>query len=834
MNLEVLRLAVGFPILAVLSILIASALRKGEKRMVEWAYAALLFSLAFWLFAHNASVLTTRHFYPSPIIYVVGAVSGMALLCVCTAAFFFAEYFPHGTQSPWSRLRVGVVVLVSVLLSPLTLSRSWIDKRGEGTVVGPFFYVIAGWCVILVAAWTAILIVKFVKSDSRRNRTDIRWFLTAEAIATGIILFFSLALPSSGSWSLFFIGPSSSILVVSFIVYAVLYREILDFGTKRFRSAVRLAASVFFSGVVVMPVLVLGIGSGADVPRIGLAICVGLFLGAVYQAVLQPSIDRLIHGPNIEGLVLNLVYRGDSAPHAMNTDLFLEQTAARLRDAFGTRKVALSLVDHSDQIRFYSTESSPELARLSRRLFYSRFRTNFEIPPDLLKALQPIFFGDASKEHAFMAPEHDFTRRYPLVAKSANEFLMKMPALGYSVAASLNFGSDVVGYVMLGTKRDGYPLFRRDMELLRRLRHPLALLIRNHAYHHRIREVRRSADAEIEKFTEIISRKEVQRRNALGKTIIFRSGAMEAVFEQVKQIATHARPVYIHGETGTGKELVARMIHELRTSKAPFVPVNCAALPANLWESEVFGYTKGAFTDAKQDKAGLVDAAAGGSLFFDEIGETPLEMQAKLLRLLQESQYYPVGSKAPKTASCRFIFASNRDLEAMIKEGTFREDLYYRINVFGITLPALRERREDIEPLIDYMVEAFAPEFGTSDPAIDPGFVRALTSHSWPGNVRELENVMLRALAAAGPGPLTAAHLPAGLNTGRTLPVREKPAPAMNEPIDFQARMSEFARGLIVQALEASNWNKSHAAEKLQIRRSSLDYRIKELGIERP
>ncbi|MBI3395045.1 MAG: sigma 54-interacting transcriptional regulator [Spirochaetia bacterium] len=837
-TVEVLRLAVGLPILSVITILIVWSSRKGDKRTVERAFVALLAALGSWLLAHNVSVLVTKYLYPSPIIYVFGSFAGTSLLAVCACAYFFGEYFPHGTETRSSKARVIAVFAVSAILTPMTLSRLWIDKRGEGSTVGPFFYVISGWCVLLIVALVVRLGLKYRRASNGRVRADIRWFLSAIAGSAAVILFFSFALPSSGNWSLFFLGPSSSILVVSLVVYAVLYRELLDFDSRAFRAGVRLAVAVLFSGLVILPVLVLSppAENGVSLGLV-LAISCALVLGGLYQAVVQPRLERLIAGPSAEGMILELAHQGDGPSHTMHADALLARTAATLQAAFGSVRVALSLVDHSDSVRFYSTEPSPAVASLARRLFYSRFKTDFQIPPLLLAALQKIFILESAEGEPFMSSDEKFAKRYRRLTAFANHFLCEMPRHGYTVCASLNFGPDVVGYVMLGPKADGHPLFKRDIDILGKLRHPLALLLRNSVYHNLIQAVRRSADAEIEKLTEIITRKEVQRRTAQGKTIIYRSSAMEAVFDQVKKISVHARPVHIHGETGTGKELVARMLHEMRTPDGPFVPINCAALPASLWESEVFGSMKGAFTDSKQDRVGLVGAAAGGSLFFDEIGEMPLDMQAKLLRLLQENQYYRLGSKKVEVASCRFLFASNRDLAAMSRAGTFREDLYYRISVFGITLPPLRERKEDIEPLVDYLLTSYAPEFGSTEVSVNPKVMSTLAQHTWPGNVRELENVVLRALAAAGNGPLKLEHLPPNVTASRSLAPRKRGDWDINQadvgPIDFQAKMAEYARAMILKALEATAWNKSQAAERLQIRRSSLDYRIKELGIER-
>lgn len=837
MKVEIIRLIVGFPILFVLCALVVSTAVKNPKRPVEWAFIVMLSGLMAWLLAHNVSALGTQFYYPNEIIYTLGSLAGISFLFAGSSVAFFCEFFPAGTETPNSKRRIWLVSLVSLAMAPLTFSRSWIDKRGEGAVAGPFYFAISGWGVLLVIGCVLLLLHKYRKHKDARIRTDIRWFLWTLFSTVCVIVIFSLALPSGGNWNLFFLGPSSAILLVSLAVYATLYRETLDFRTRAFRTGVRFAATVLFVGLVMAPLVFLA--SGVTIQLTAgflIAFPLALLMGALYQTGLQPYLERLIRGGGrtAEDVIVELFTAGEPSSTHQPLNELLVRTMARVQHALGVTRLAITVVDHQDRVRFVSATPEPWLERLCRRLYFTRFQSDFRIPPELLQALQPVFTLDQSSSEQFMPRSTAFAKRYPRVAQSANRFLAALAKRGYSAAASLNFSADIAGYIMVGKKANGHPILQRDIELLGEIRHALALVFRNQAYHHRLREVRSNAEAEIGKLTEVITRREVKRRNALGKTIIYRSAAMETVLDRVREVASLTRPVFITGETGTGKELIARMVHENFASEAPFVSVNCAALPASLWESEIFGYQKGAFTDAKTDRAGLVSAAAGGSLFFDEIGETPIDIQAKLLRLLQENQYFRLGSQKPEEARCRFLFATNRDLEAMVREGTFREDLYYRINVFGIHIPPLRERRDDIEPLLSFMLDSFADEFGLSSPRLDPAIVKICVRHPWPGNVRELENTILRAMAGARGQELGAVHLPESLKQGNQPATRRArasdPAPA---PRDFQELMAAYARGLIVEALQSAGWNKTRAAEQLGIRRSSLEYRMRELNISK-
>ncbi|HMX56498.1 MAG TPA: sigma-54 dependent transcriptional regulator [Leptospiraceae bacterium] len=310
-----------------------------------------------------------------------------------------------------------------------------------------------------------------------------------------------------------------------------------------------------------------------------------------------------------------------------------------------------------------------------------------------------------------------------------------------------------------------------------------------------------------------------------GRTLIYRSRAMRRLIEQVARAREYRFPVLITGETGTGKELVARMVHS--DDPVPFVAVNCAALPETLWESEVFGHKKGAFTDAKSDRRGRIVEAGDGVLFFDEIGEMPLAMQAKMLRLLQEGQFSPVGSDLTLTAGCRFIFATNRNLADLVKEKKFREDLLYRIRVFHLEVPPLRERPEDIGDLLRFFMERFARDHKRTVPSLEPAALHALVQYRWPGNIREVENAVIRAMAA-GSDVLGSELFPEVGGARHASGASSGVAVA----IDLDSEIRRYSRSLIERALEQAKGNKTQAAELLGIKRTTLRYRMRDIGLE--
>jgi transcriptional regulator with GAF, ATPase, and Fis domain len=306
--------------------------------------------------------------------------------------------------------------------------------------------------------------------------------------------------------------------------------------------------------------------------------------------------------------------------------------------------------------------------------------------------------------------------------------------------------------------------------------------------------------------------------------IVGNSSALRVVLDQAARVATTDTTVLILGETGTGKELVAHAIHNAsRRSGQPLVKLNCAAIPFDLLESELFGHERGAFTGAIAQKIGRFESADKGTLFLDEIGDIPLALQPKLLRVLQEQEFERLGSGRTHRVDVRLVAATHQDLERKVKRGEFRSDLYYRLNVFPVTLPPLRDRREDIAPLVEHYVEVFCCRIGKSIDNIPDEFVDACKSYAWPGNIRELQNVIERAVI---------------LSNDRSLPNFLRPA-GTPLPLSFppSTTLKESERILILRALEATGWmvgGPYGAAAMLGMKRTTLIARMKKHGIYRP
>jgi len=311
--------------------------------------------------------------------------------------------------------------------------------------------------------------------------------------------------------------------------------------------------------------------------------------------------------------------------------------------------------------------------------------------------------------------------------------------------------------------------------------------------------------------------------------IVGASGAMRESLELARKVAPHSATVLITGESGTGKELVARLIHrESPRARAPFVAVNCGAIPEALLESELFGHEKGAFTGATRDKAGLFEEADGGTLFLDEIGELPPALQVKLLRALQEGEVRRVGATTSTAVDVRVIAATNRDLHADVAAGRFRADLYYRINVVAIALPPLRERPEDVPELVRFFLERHATRMGLTARGISPAAMRALSAHSWPGNVRELEHAIERALVMTGGDVIEPSDLPA--TVGLASPAGG--GAAVDETLSVKRQTTELEKSLIRRALAHTRGNRTRAARLLELSHRALLYKIREYGLD--
>jgi len=459
-----------------------------------------------------------------------------------------------------------------------------------------------------------------------------------------------------------------------------------------------------------------------------------------------------------------------------------------------------------------------------------------KLSPELFEEVNRIFILEDGQRTAFT----DDTRRTEReVVSVLTESLKILEKFGFYLVIPLSYEREIFGYIMVGRRKDGQAYTPTEMKITETFRLSIAMAIRNAVLYEEVGRLRGKAEEKATRLSDyIIEMRETVRRDIQEKTLVYTSQAMYDVLDSIKKYASRPLPVLITGETGTGKELVARTIHEESgLGSRPFVAVNCAAVPRELWESEIFGHMKGAFSDAKADRPGKVEQAADGTLFFDEIGEMPVDIQPKLLRLIQERSYSRIGGEKVFEASCRFVFATNRDLRAMMSSGVFREDLYYRISVFSIQVPSLRERPEDIPALVDHFVARYGVELSSPVKGVERSAMEKIVMYRWPGNIRELENCLIQSIVNCASEMLGVSDLPAhiagaaaGSPSGGAMDEKRTANPDQFGP--FDELVERYSRDLIERALQFCGGNKQEAAKLLRIKRATFYYKLRELGIE--
>jgi two-component system, NtrC family, response regulator PilR len=317
--------------------------------------------------------------------------------------------------------------------------------------------------------------------------------------------------------------------------------------------------------------------------------------------------------------------------------------------------------------------------------------------------------------------------------------------------------------------------------------------------------------------------------------LLGQSDAMNDVRGKIAKLARSQAPVHIAGESGVGKELAARAIHDSGPRAAgPFIPVNCGAIPTELMESEFFGHKKGSFTGASTDKDGLFKAASGGTLFLDEVAELPMHMQVKLLRVLQEKSVRPIGATAELPVDVRLLSATHKELSKLVEQNQFRQDLYYRINVIELKIPALRERGPDVSLLAEHFLTRLANEWSIAKPVLSEAAKAELNRYEFPGNVRELQNVLERAVAMSENDTIEAHDLQLRPRTGMqpAVPSDAEAALRLKNSLGLMEKVEELERDTLLKALEDTRWNRTAAAKKLNITFRAMRYRLKKLGIE--
>ncbi len=493
------------------------------------------------------------------------------------------------------------------------------------------------------------------------------------------------------------------------------------------------------------------------------------------------------------------------ATKALSSTLDLDEVLEKIVDS------TIHLADTDRGFLMLSAESGALEFRIARdrekrSLAEDEFTVSRSIVNDVARSAEPLFISNILDYERFKDQ------------KSVIDLNLQR-----AVCVPLTIGDSVIGVIYTDSNRVSSVFAPEDMSVIEAFASQAAIAIENAKLHGKLVVSRENLAQE-----NLQLREELSGRYQFSG-IIGHSKTMQEIFITIQKVAPLTTTVLIQGETGTGKELIARAIHFNGPRKnGQLVAINCGAMPPNLLESELFGHKKGAFTGATSDKAGLFEAASGGTIFLDEVGEMPAELQVKLLRALQEGEIRRVGENADRKVNVRVIAATNRDLKDDVAKGLFRSDLYYRLNVVPITIPPLRDRRDDIMPLAEHFLKKYAAKMGKSGVAISSDAMKLLLLSAWPGNVRELENTIERGLALCGDSKvLKAPHFP---QIGEGVSALGN----IESGLSLKERLKTLERQIIVETLGRTGWRVSKAAELLDVSRQHLHNKIREYNITLP
>jgi DNA-binding NtrC family response regulator len=823
-------------------------LRNGRKGKPHLAFIAITGSLLFWIVCNLLSELWNVLIGP---IYLIGSLGGIAGLLTGLSVYAFCEYFPEGTEMGGAQRRIRLLSAFTLLFTPLPFFEKHVANRHleEGATTADYglLYLIFGiWIIVLIFFGFAIQLRKLYTLQAAEWRREIRIFLYGAVPSALLATLFVFILPLLGDDRHFFLGLDASLVFMAIMIYGILSHRLLDIRTAALRLTVRFLVS--FTATALVYGLFLTVVMRYDLSTFswGLALFLSLMvlLTMLFGRYIQPRIDDFFIGrrSGVEDLIVSL-FRGERVgDERLPLSALMDEILKALDQGFGCKRSLMFAADQMQKILIRHAGEEPKaLKRLPIKLI-SFLYTRVSSVPAILSHFDRVIVLE--REVASLSSKRG--RGLPSPMRLFQKTMVNLKEEGYSIVLTLIYGNEIYGYVVLGERSDDLPYTGEDLHRLDALRLSIALAIRDKF--RLIREEQRKNHTELEIQHLSFANADLVRHTILDRELLYRGAAMRGVMLGAGQAAAVDHPVLITGETGTGKELIARYVHDTSSRRGrPFVAINCAALPVSLWEDEIFGHVKGAFTDARSDRSGRIEEAGDGTLFLDEIGEMPPEMQAKLLRLLQERTFARLGGPATVQARCRFIFATNRDLDAMRRSGAFREDLFHRINVFTIHLPALRERREDIPGLLDHFIHIYSRE-EKGVKGIDGDALGLLMRYDWPGNVRELENVIIRALAGITGERITIKEIPTAirLSSGRSphggqesmagaVEVGMGGQPTFNtiqKSGGYTKMMDDYSRNIIEAALRESGGNRTKAAELLGISRNTLRYRMRELGLD--
>ncbi|MCE9597845.1 MAG: sigma 54-interacting transcriptional regulator [Spirochaetia bacterium] len=833
--------------LLILLTLLFAAFRKKHKTIDEWVFAFFTVAMSGWVLLEGTTLALYSRELPHSFI---GSIVGVFVHATAVLFYIFCEVFP-ATPLKGARLkRVLIISGITIAFSMLVFLPEWMKNRRveDGRLkadVGIVFFVTGIWLVLVAAFGLVQLAIKYFRGKTREYRRNVSFILVGGVFLLIMITVFSFVLPALGIRDFYFLGTDATLLYVAILIYATLKHRLFDFTGTTIRIGLNFLAALSLSAITYLVFLTLEERRQDFLFHELLVILFVFVISMLFGRYVAPRIENVfIKSTRYEDIMIEIAQKREMQGPQTSLGEWLKEILLILQNRFGFEKAFIIIPIGMGQTVIQSTGESLEFFETPEVKMIRRILPGLRLPPEVRRALD---FLDLTRESPRGMLPDQWNNKTPRLIQAFLKMLSLCRREKYRLFATMLSSGESFGYMLIGSKADGLPYNWRELRLMQALRSFVALTIRNQVASQEITWLKARAEQEVDDLTAFITNQETVRHILEDRTFVYRSPGMQSVADAAQDAAGTSHPVLITGETGTGKEIVAHFIHGKNQLQKAFVAVNCASIPPTLWEDELFGHARGAFTDARHKRLGRIAEAAGGSLFFDEIGEMPLEMQAKLLRVLQERVFTRLGEDGTHKVTCRFIFATNRDLQGMVRTGQFREDLFFRINVMQVHIPPLRERREDIPVITEFYMQKLSEEFALDISGIEHAALQALIQYNWPGNVRELENVLIRSFAVMGralarnePIPALSVRFLPGFLQGR-ITAQESSKSArrdMQTPVttelagNFEALLADYRRRLIQAALDRAGGNRTKAAEFLGIRRGRLHYHMTELGIK--
>lgn len=831
----------------ILGTLLVAAFRKKQKTIEEWVFAFFMIALLGWVLLEGATLFLYSRGLPHS---VLGSIVGLCVHATSLLFYIFCEVFPASPLKGARLKRVLIVAGVTIAVSTLVFLPEWMKNRRieAGRLkadVGIFFFITGIWLVLVAGFGLLQLAIKYFRGKNQEFRRNIAFILVGGIFLFAMITVFSFVLPALGIRDYYFLGTDATLLYVAILIYATIKHRLFDFTGTTIRIGLNLLAALGLSALSYLVFLALEDRSSGFLFHELLLLAFVFVVSMLFGRYVAPRIENVfVKSARYEDIMIEIAQKREMQGPQTSLGEWLKQILLILKNRFGFEKAFVVIPIGSSQTVIQSTGETSEFFETEEIKVIRRILPGLRLSPEVRRALD---FLDLTRDSPNAGLPDAWNKKTPRLIGAFLKLIKLCRKEKYRLFATMLSSGESCGYMLIGSKADGLPYTWRELRLMQALRSFIALTIRNQVASEEIAWLRRKTEQEVDDLTAFITNQETVRHILEDRTFVYRSPGMQLVSENAQDAARTNHPVLITGETGTGKEIVAHFIHSRMQSQKPFVAMNCASIPRTLWEDELFGHARGAYTDARSQRSGRIAEAAGGSLFLDEIGEMPLDMQAKLLRVLQERVFTRLGEDGTHKVACRFLFATNRDLQAMVAANQFREDLYFRINVMQVHIPPLRDRREDIPVITEFYIQKLSNEFELTISGIEPAALQALVQYDWPGNVRELENVLIRSFAVMGRarsrgetvGDLSLRYLPAFLHGRRTasqvaganpLPPGQESLPALNG--NFEDLLASYRRRLIESALARAEGNRTRAAELLGIRRGRLHYHMAELGIK--